>query len=120
MFQTLNMETTTLGEWKPLLEYCRVRVGSSQENKVEISNFAFRKSFDKQKDKGVKRFACFSCGSDKHLKRDCPRYRGWETKRVYVNSVLAEKPATENETAKLDFIGEIIPREAIAEIKQFR
>ncbi|GFS29191.1 hypothetical protein NPIL_655741 [Nephila pilipes] len=70
-----------------------------------------RKYFDKENEKGVKKFTCFSCGSDKHLKRDCPWNRGWETERVNVNSVLAEKPETENEieVARIDIIKGDVP-----------
>ncbi|GFU44235.1 CCHC-type domain-containing protein [Trichonephila clavipes] len=35
--------------------------------------FLLGKNFDKGQVTEIKKFACFTCGSDKHFKRDCPK-----------------------------------------------
>ncbi|GFU03349.1 retrovirus-related Pol polyprotein from transposon opus [Trichonephila clavipes] len=63
----------------------------------------------------IKKFACFTCGSDKHFKRDCPKNKEVDNKRLNVNKVSTE--GTElvdgTVTARVDLLGKVIPRRAI-------
>ncbi|GFX96013.1 retrovirus-related Pol polyprotein from transposon opus [Trichonephila clavipes] len=53
-------------------------------------NFSSRKNFDKGQVTEIKKFACFTCGSDKHFKRDCPKNKEVDNKRLNVNKVSTE------------------------------
>ncbi|GFY16057.1 retrovirus-related Pol polyprotein from transposon opus [Trichonephila clavipes] len=48
----------------------------------------------------IKKFACFTCGSDKHFKRDCPKNKGIENKRLNVNKVSTEGTELEDGTCR--------------------
>ncbi|GFV29440.1 hypothetical protein TNCV_3399601 [Trichonephila clavipes] len=48
------------------------------------------KNFDKGQVTEIKKFACFTCGSDKHFKRDCPKNKEVDNKRLDVNKVSTE------------------------------
>ncbi|GFW15624.1 retrovirus-related Pol polyprotein from transposon opus [Trichonephila clavipes] len=63
----------------------------------------------------IKKFACFTCGSDKHFKWDCPKNKGVDNKRLNVNKVLTEGTKLEDGTvtARVDLLGKVIPRRAI-------
>ncbi|GFW54919.1 CCHC-type domain-containing protein [Trichonephila clavipes] len=63
----------------------------------------------------IKKFTCFTCGSDKHFKRDCPKNKGVDNKRLYVNKVSTEGTELEDGsvTARVDLLGKVIPRGAI-------
>ncbi|GFX47856.1 CCHC-type domain-containing protein [Trichonephila clavipes] len=63
----------------------------------------------------IKKFACFTCGSDKHFKRDCPKNKEVDNKRLNVNKVSTEGTELEDETvtARVDLLGKVIPKEAI-------
>ncbi|GFX96802.1 hypothetical protein TNCV_1648371 [Trichonephila clavipes] len=63
----------------------------------------------------IKKFACFTCGSDKHFKRDCPKNKGVDYKRLNVNKVSTEGTELEDGTvtARVDLLGKVIPRRAI-------
>ncbi|GFY75045.1 CCHC-type domain-containing protein [Trichonephila inaurata madagascariensis] len=72
-------------------------------------------SSDKSKVPEIKKFACFTCGSDKHLKRDCPKNKGLDNKGLNVNKVSTEGTELEDGTvaARVDLLGKVIPRRAI-------
>ncbi|GFX85386.1 hypothetical protein TNCV_3715601 [Trichonephila clavipes] len=78
-------------------------------------NFSSRKNFDKGQVTEIKIFACFTCGSDKHFKRDCPKNKGVDNKRLNVNKVSTEGTELEDGTvaARVDLLGKVIPRRAI-------
>ncbi|GFU51682.1 CCHC-type domain-containing protein [Trichonephila clavipes] len=78
-------------------------------------NFSSRKNFDKGQVTEIKKFACFTCGSDKHFKRDCPKNKGADNKRLNVNKVSTEGTELEDGTvaARVDLLGKVIPRRAI-------
>ncbi|GFU66266.1 CCHC-type domain-containing protein [Trichonephila clavipes] len=46
----------------------------------------------------IKKFACFTCGSDKHFKRDCPKNKEVDNKRLNVNKVSTEGTELEDGT----------------------
>ncbi|GFS87027.1 CCHC-type domain-containing protein [Trichonephila clavipes] len=73
------------------------------------------KNFDKGQVTEIKKFACFTCGSDKHFKRDCPKNKGVDNKRLNVNKVSTEGTELEDGTvaARVDLLGKVIPRRAI-------
>ncbi|GFR13140.1 CCHC-type domain-containing protein [Trichonephila clavata] len=73
------------------------------------------KNFDKPKVTEIKKFTCFTCGSDKHFKRDCPKNKGIDNKRLNVNKVSTEGMELENGTvaARVDLLGKVIPRRDI-------
>ncbi|GFX68221.1 CCHC-type domain-containing protein [Trichonephila clavipes] len=47
-------------------------------------------NFDKGQVTEIKKFACFTCGSDKHFKRDCPKNKEVDNKRLNENKVSTE------------------------------
>ncbi|GFV40634.1 retrovirus-related Pol polyprotein from transposon opus [Trichonephila clavipes] len=53
-------------------------------------NFSSRKNFDKGQVTEIKKITCFTCGSDKHFKRDCPKNKEVDNKRLNVNKVSTE------------------------------
>ncbi|GFX58447.1 retrovirus-related Pol polyprotein from transposon opus [Trichonephila clavipes] len=63
----------------------------------------------------IKKFACFTCGSDKHFKRNCPKNKRVDNKRLNVNKVSTEGTELEDGTvaARVDLLGKVIPRRAI-------
>ncbi|GFQ73756.1 CCHC-type domain-containing protein [Trichonephila clavata] len=73
------------------------------------------KNFDKPKVLEIKKFTCFTCGSDKHFKRDCPKNKGIDNKRLNVNKVSTEGMELEDGTvaARVDLLGKVIPRRDI-------
>ncbi|GFT35281.1 retrovirus-related Pol polyprotein from transposon opus [Trichonephila clavipes] len=77
-------------------------------------NFSSRKNFDKGQVTEIKKFACFTCGSDKHFKRDCPKNKEVDNKRLNVNKVSTEGTELEDGTvtARVDLLGKVIPRGA--------
>ncbi|GFQ80034.1 CCHC-type domain-containing protein [Trichonephila clavata] len=83
--------------------------------KKSDSNFSSRKNFDKPKVLEIKKFTCFTCGSDKHFKRDCPKNKGIDNKRLNVNKVSTEGMELEDGTvaARVDLLGKVIPRRDI-------
>ncbi|GFX52143.1 retrovirus-related Pol polyprotein from transposon opus [Trichonephila clavipes] len=66
------------------------------EKKSDI--FSSRKNFDKGQVTEIKKFACFTCGSDKHFKRDCPKNKEVDNKRLNVNKVSTEGTELEDGT----------------------
>ncbi|GFU94242.1 CCHC-type domain-containing protein [Trichonephila clavipes] len=78
-------------------------------------NFSSRKNFDKGQVTEIKKFACFTCGSDKHFKWDCPKNKEVDNKRLNVNKVSTEGTELEDGTvtARIDLLGKVIPRRAI-------
>ncbi|GFV26975.1 CCHC-type domain-containing protein [Trichonephila clavipes] len=78
-------------------------------------NFSSRKNFDKGQVTEIRKFACFTCGSDKHFKRNCPKDKGVDNKRLNVNKVSTEGTELEDGkvTARVDLLGKAIPRRAI-------
>ncbi|GFW43375.1 CCHC-type domain-containing protein [Trichonephila clavipes] len=78
-------------------------------------NFSSRKNFDKVQVTEIKKFACFTCGSDKHFKRDCPKNKEVDNKRLNVNKVSTEGTELVDGTvaARVDLLGKVIPRGAI-------
>ncbi|GFX87027.1 retrovirus-related Pol polyprotein from transposon opus [Trichonephila clavipes] len=64
--------------------------GKQPFGEKKSDNFSSRKNFDKGKVTEIKRFACFTFGSDKHFKRDCPKNKGVDNKRLNVNKVSTE------------------------------
>ncbi|GFS58557.1 CCHC-type domain-containing protein [Trichonephila clavipes] len=73
------------------------------------------KNFDKGQVTEIKKFACFTYRSDKHFKRDCPKNKGVDNKRLNVNKVSTEGTELEDGTvaARVDLLGKVIPRRAI-------
>ncbi|GFW61892.1 CCHC-type domain-containing protein [Trichonephila clavipes] len=73
------------------------------------------KNLDKGQVTEIKKFACFTCGSDKHFKRDCPKNKEVDNKRLNVNKVSTEGTEMEDGTvtARVDVLGKVIPRRAI-------
>ncbi|GFW32796.1 CCHC-type domain-containing protein [Trichonephila clavipes] len=74
------------------------------------------KNFDKGQVTEIKKFACFTCaGSDKHFKRDCPKNKEVDNKRLNVNKVSTEGTELVDGmvTARVDLLGKVIPRGAI-------
>ncbi|GFX84256.1 retrovirus-related Pol polyprotein from transposon opus [Trichonephila clavipes] len=63
----------------------------------------------------IKKFACFTCGSDKHFKRDCPKNKEVDNKRLNENKVSTEGTELVDGTvaARVDVLGKVIPRRAI-------
>ncbi|GFT13602.1 CCHC-type domain-containing protein [Trichonephila clavipes] len=61
------------------------------------------------------KFVCFTCGSDKHFKRNCPKNKGVDNKRLNVNKVSTEGTELEDGTvtARVDLLGKVIPRRAV-------
>ncbi|GFT34315.1 CCHC-type domain-containing protein, partial [Nephila pilipes] len=78
-------------------------------------NLLSKKNFEKTKVSEFKKLTCFTCGSDKHFKRDCPKNRGVDNKRLNVNKVSTEGTELEDGTvaARVDLLGKVIPRQAI-------
>ncbi|GFX57909.1 retrovirus-related Pol polyprotein from transposon opus [Trichonephila clavipes] len=74
--------------------------------KKSKNNFSSRKNFDKYKVPEIKKFACFTCGSDKHFKRDCTKNKGVDNKRLNVNKVSTEGTELEDgvNTARVDLL----------------
>ncbi|GFU19557.1 CCHC-type domain-containing protein [Trichonephila clavipes] len=74
------------------------------------------KNFDKGQVTEIKKFACFTCGSDKHFKRDCPKNKEVDNKkRLNENKVSTEGTELVDGTvaARVDVLGKVIPRRAI-------
>ncbi|GFS72606.1 CCHC-type domain-containing protein [Trichonephila clavipes] len=73
------------------------------------------KNFDKGQVTEIKKIACFTCGSDKHFKRDCPKNKEVDNKRLNVNKVSTEGTELVDATvaARVDLLGKVIPRRAI-------
>ncbi|GFU12642.1 retrovirus-related Pol polyprotein from transposon opus [Trichonephila clavipes] len=65
------------------------------------------KNFDKGQVTEIKKFACFTCGSDKHFKRDCPKNKEVDNKRPNVNKVSTEGTELVDGTvaARVDLLG---------------
>ncbi|GFY20001.1 retrovirus-related Pol polyprotein from transposon opus [Trichonephila clavipes] len=63
----------------------------------------------------IKKFACFTCGSDKHFKRDCPKNKEVDNKRLNENKVSTEGTELVDGTvaARVDVLGKVIRRRAI-------
>ncbi|GFV37950.1 CCHC-type domain-containing protein [Trichonephila clavipes] len=63
----------------------------------------------------IKKFACFTCGSDKHFKRNCAKNKGVDNKRLNVNKVSTEGTELEDGTvtARVALLGKVIPRRSI-------
>ncbi|GFT81867.1 CCHC-type domain-containing protein, partial [Nephila pilipes] len=78
-------------------------------------NLLSKKNFEKTKVSELKKLTCFTCGSDKHFRRDCPKNRGVDNKRLNVNKVSTEGTELEDGTvaARVDLLGKVIPRQAI-------
>ncbi|GFY72242.1 CCHC-type domain-containing protein [Trichonephila inaurata madagascariensis] len=79
------------------------------------NNFSSRKNFDKSKVPEIKKFACFTCRSDKHFKRDCPKNKRLDNKGLNVNKVSTEGTELEDGmvAARVDLLGKVIPRRDI-------
>ncbi|GFT49711.1 retrovirus-related Pol polyprotein from transposon opus [Nephila pilipes] len=73
------------------------------------------KFLKKQKSLKLKKLTYFTCGSYKHFRRDCPKNKGVANKRLNVNKVSTEGTELEDGTvtARIDFLGKVIPRQAI-------
>ncbi|GFX76095.1 retrovirus-related Pol polyprotein from transposon opus [Trichonephila clavipes] len=89
--------------------------GKQPFGEKKSDNFSSRKNFDKGQVTEIKKFACFTCGSDKHFKRDCPKNKEVDNKRLNVNKVSTEGTELEDGTvtARVDLLGKVIPRGAI-------
>ncbi|GFW68128.1 retrovirus-related Pol polyprotein from transposon opus [Trichonephila clavipes] len=127
MFEMLDSEKATHIGGNPTMNLERAKWNDSEKRSVNGSwgkqpfgekksdNFSSRKNFDKGQVTEIKKFACFTCGSDKHFKRDCPKNKEVDNKRLNVNKVSTE--GTElvdgTVTARVDLLGKVIPRGAI-------
>ncbi|GFW47327.1 CCHC-type domain-containing protein [Trichonephila clavipes] len=80
--------------------------GKQPFGEKKSDNFSSRKNFDQGKVTEIKKFACFTCGSDKHFKRDCPKNKVVDNKRLNVNKVSTEGTELEDGTvtAKVDLL----------------
>ncbi|GFU66803.1 CCHC-type domain-containing protein [Trichonephila clavipes] len=89
--------------------------GKQPFGEKKSDNFPSTKNFEKGQVTEIKKFACFTCGSDKHFKRDCPKNKGVDNKRLNVNKVSTEGTELEDETvtSRVDLLGKVIPRLAI-------
>ncbi|GFV96668.1 retrovirus-related Pol polyprotein from transposon opus [Trichonephila clavipes] len=89
--------------------------GKQPFGEKKSDNFSSRKNFDKGQVTEIKKFACFTCGSDKHFKRDCPKNKEVDNKRLNVNKVSTEGIELEDGTVttRVDLLGKVIPRGAI-------
>ncbi|GFT73775.1 CCHC-type domain-containing protein [Trichonephila clavipes] len=89
--------------------------GKQPFGEKESDNFSSRKNLDKGQVTEIKKFACFTCGSDKHFKRDCPKNKEVDNKRLNVNKVSTEGTELVDGTvaARVDVLGKVIPRRAI-------
>ncbi|GFX33562.1 CCHC-type domain-containing protein [Trichonephila clavipes] len=127
MFEMLDSETAThIGvlqgeEWyKPrdLGKQCDIFYASKGNSYDEPErakwNDSEMRSFNGQVTE-IKKFACFTCGSDKHFKRDCPKNKEVDNKRLNVNKVSTEGTELEDGTvtARVDLLGKVIPRRAV-------
>ncbi|GFX65661.1 retrovirus-related Pol polyprotein from transposon opus [Trichonephila clavipes] len=72
--------------------------GKQPFGEKKTDKFSSRKNFDKGKVTEIKKFACFTCGSDKHVKRNCPKNKGVDNKRLNVNKVSTEGTELEDGT----------------------
>ncbi|GFX86256.1 CCHC-type domain-containing protein [Trichonephila clavipes] len=89
--------------------------GKKPFGEKKSDNFSSRKNFDKGQLTEIKKFACFTCGSDKHFERDFPKNKGVDNKRLNVNKVSTEGTDLEDGTvtARVDLLGKVIPRRVI-------
>ncbi|GFS84002.1 retrovirus-related Pol polyprotein from transposon opus [Trichonephila clavipes] len=89
--------------------------GKQPVGEKKTDKFSSRKNFDKGKVTEIKKFACFTCGSDKHFKRNCPKNKEVDNKRLNVNKVSTEGTELVDGTvaARVDLLGKVIPRGAI-------
>ncbi|GFU30543.1 CCHC-type domain-containing protein [Trichonephila clavipes] len=90
--------------------------GKQPFGEKKSDNFSSRKNLDKGQVTEIKKFACFTaCGSDKHFKRDCPKNKEVDNKRLNVNKVSTEGTELVDGTvaARVDVLGKVIPRRAI-------
>ncbi|GFY14290.1 retrovirus-related Pol polyprotein from transposon opus [Trichonephila clavipes] len=73
------------------------------------------KSYDGRNVTEIKKIACFTCGSDKYFKRDCPKNKGVDNKILNVNKVSTEGTELEDGTvdARVDLLCKVIPRLAL-------
>ncbi|GFX13267.1 CCHC-type domain-containing protein [Trichonephila clavipes] len=80
--------------------------GKQPFGEKKSDNFSSRKNFDKGQVTEIKKFACFTCGSDKHFKRDFPKNKGVDNKRLNVNKVSTERTELEDGTvaARVDLL----------------
>ncbi|GFT31604.1 retrovirus-related Pol polyprotein from transposon opus [Trichonephila clavipes] len=89
--------------------------GKQPFGEKKSDNFSSSKNFDKGQVTEIKKFACFTCGSDKHFKRDCPKNKEVDNKRLNENKVSTEGTELVDGTvaARVDLLGKVIPRGAI-------
>ncbi|GFV41129.1 CCHC-type domain-containing protein [Trichonephila clavipes] len=89
--------------------------GKQPFGEKKSDNFSSRKNFDKGLVTEIKKFACFTCGSDKHFKRDCPKNKEVDNKILNVNKVSTEGTELVDGTvaARVDLLGKVVPRGAI-------
>ncbi|GFV30351.1 retrovirus-related Pol polyprotein from transposon opus [Trichonephila clavipes] len=89
--------------------------GKQPFGEKKSDNFSSRKNLDKGQVTEIKKFACFTCGSDKHFKRDCPKNKEVDNKRLNVNKVSTKGTELVDGTvaARVDVLGKVIPRRAI-------
>ncbi|GFV86570.1 retrovirus-related Pol polyprotein from transposon opus [Trichonephila clavipes] len=89
--------------------------GKQPFGEKKSDNFSSRKNFDKGQVTEIKKFACFTYGSDKHFKRDCPKNKEVDNKRLNENKVSTEGTELVDGTvaARVDLLGKVIPRRAI-------
>ncbi|GFW49166.1 CCHC-type domain-containing protein [Trichonephila clavipes] len=82
--------------------------GKQPFGEKKSDKFSSRKNFDKGKVTEIKKFACFTCGSDKHFKWNCPKNKGVDNKRLNVNKVSTEGTELEDGTvtARVDLLDE--------------
>ncbi|GFT71066.1 retrovirus-related Pol polyprotein from transposon opus [Trichonephila clavipes] len=88
-------------------------VGINSHLGRKSDNFSSRKNFDQGQVTEIKKIRLFHLGgSDKHFKRDCPKNKEVDNKRLNVNKVSTE--GTElvdgTVTARVDLLGKVIPR----------
>ncbi|GFV73349.1 CCHC-type domain-containing protein [Trichonephila clavipes] len=80
--------------------------GKQPFGEKKSDNFSSRKNFDKGQVTEIKNSLVSPCGSDKHFKRDCPKNKEVDNKRLDVNKVSTEGTELEDGTvtARVDLL----------------
>ncbi|GFW57654.1 CCHC-type domain-containing protein [Trichonephila clavipes] len=116
-----SLKKVVLKEYEPSPKICLENFRKAKRNFLSvrvpfnIDVVILLKNFDKGQVTEIKKFACFTCGSDKPFKRDCPKNKEVDNKRLNVNKVSTEGTELVDGTvaARFDLLGKVIPRRAI-------
>ncbi|GFQ98801.1 CCHC-type domain-containing protein [Trichonephila clavata] len=108
-------------EFKPKILLCMLRDKVSNllvnlgEEELKDYESLKQEKLSKPQIPEIKKFTCFTCGSDKHFKRYCAKNKGIDNKRLNVNKVSTEGVELEDETVavRVYLPGKVIPRRDI-------